>query len=458
MKTVVEKEYKRFWDEERETLDPSRRETMILERIQSQLQYAYHNLPFYRKLYDQHGVKPEDVRSMEDFTTKIPVITKKMLVEDQRNNPIFGSYAGDHREDEIARVQGSSGTSGTPTFYRVSKTDWDRAADMHAMALWTAGFRPNDVVQITFPFSLFFGGWGALQGLERLGATSFPLGAIESDRQLTLMNLIRPTAFVGTPSYALHLLSRAKEMGVELSENSVKRFLVGGEAGGGLREPKRILSEGWGASIYDAATTSEMYPFFTHVECEDHGGVHCYIDEVLTEIVSHDNANESVPLGSKGALVYTHLWRTSQPMIRFWSGDESYMTNERCSCGRTYPRLPEGVLGRIDDMLIIRGANIYPSAIENTIRSLEWAGTEYMIHVEKKGELDEMTIQLEYTPEYIQTSERPLEETLEMFRRHAEHRLKMNLGIRIGVEILKPASLPKTVFKARRVVDKRKNK
>ncbi|WP_078428070.1 phenylacetate--CoA ligase family protein [Alkalihalobacterium alkalinitrilicum] len=441
--------YKKFWDEERETRSKEERDQIILSRIQEQLEYVYNELPFYRKHYDAHGFKPSDVQTLDDFTTKVPIITKKMLVADQKENPIFGSYAGNFSEDEIARIHGSSGTSGTPTFYRVSKDDWNRAADVHAMAQWAAGIRPNDIMQIAFPFALFFGGWGVLQGAERIGATAFPTGPMETERQLELLFKIRPTVFSATPSYCLHLAKKGRELGYDMANCSVKRLLVGGEAGGSLPNTKRALEEGWGASVHDCASTSEMYPFQTNVECEAHQGVHVYTDEVYGEIVHRDNTNEKVPNGMRGAIVYTHLWRKSQPMIRFWSGDESYMDDKVCSCGRTYPRLPEGVLGRLDDMLIIRGANIYPSAVENVVRSFNWSGPEFQIIVEKNGELDEITITIECNKRMYEESK------LDVWKKEAEAKLKVTLGIRVKVEVVETGILDETIFKAKRVVDKR---
>lgn len=442
--------YPKYWDEQRETRGQEERNEVILQRIKEQLNYVYNELPFYRRLYDSHNFKPEDVQTLEDFTKKVPIVTKKMLVEDQKNNPIFGSYAGNFKQDEIARIQGSSGTSGTPTLYQVSKKDWDRAAEVHAMAQWAAGIRPNDIVQIAFPFALFFGGWGVLQGSERIGATVLPLGPMDSAKQLELIDRVKPTVFSATPSYCMHLINKAKEIGFDLANSSIKRLLVGGEAGGSLASTKRVLSEGWGASIHDCASTSEMYPFQTNVECEAGNGVHVYTDEVFAEIVQKDDPHQQVPTGERGAIVYTHLWRESQPMIRFYPGDESYMTNEPCSCGRTYPRLPEGVLGRLDDMLVIRGANIYPSAIEKIVRSLKWSGPEYQVIVEKRGALDEMTITIELQ-EGVQFENHQLEE----LREEAEYLLKKDLLVRVGVKIVSQGELSETIFKAKRIIDKR---
>jgi phenylacetate-CoA ligase len=361
--------YKRYWDEERETMDPRQRETLILERIRHQLAYVYDQLPFYRRHYDAHGFKPEHVETLEDFTTKVPIITKKkMLVADQQEHPVFGSYAGQFEQDDIHRIQGSSGTSGTPTFYCVSRKDWERSREVTALAMWALGARPDDIAQIGFPFSLFFGGWGPLQGLEAIGSTIFPLGNIDSKRHVELMHKVGSTIFSGTPSYCQHLLGVAEQMGFDLADAPVNRLIVGGEPGGSLPGTKEVLTTGWGASVHDSGSTSEMYPFNTNVESEAHEGVLLINDEVYSEIVDRDDPSVPVPHGTRGAIVYTHLWRESQPMIRFWCGDETYMVHDGpTSDGRTYPRLPEGILGRLDDMLIIRGAIIYPSAVETVL-------------------------------------------------------------------------------------------
>ena len=432
--------FPRFWDEERETLDPAKRDALILDRVQHQLRHAYAELPFYRRHYDAHGFHPDQVRSLEDFTTKVPVITKKMLVADQAAHPPFGSYARDLPPGGIARIHGSSGTSGVPTMYAVSKADWERAGEVHAMAQWCAGVRPDDIVQVGFPFGLFFGGWGVVQGAERIGATLFPLGITESQKHLELIARLGSTVFSATPSYCIHLLSVAEQMGIDLRESTIRHLLVGGEPGGSLPGTARIIADGWGATVADAGSTSEMYPFQTSVGCEEGTGTHLYTDEVFTEVVAPADLNAPVPVGERGAVVYTHLWRDSQPMIRFAPGDETYLATDPCPCGRTYPRMPEGVLGRLDDMLVIRGANVFPSAVETALRSVPGLGPEFRIRVRKEGALDEMTVEAEGDP---------------ALRTPAEEALKRVLGIRVPATILAPGTLPETTFKARRVVDER---
>ncbi|ANH37611.1 Phenylacetate-coenzyme A ligase [Nocardioides dokdonensis FR1436] len=445
-----ERGYPRFWDEARETMAPEQRDELVLGRIQQQLRRVYDELPFYRRHYDAHSFHPDDVKTLEDFTTKVPVITKKMLVADQQEHPPFGSYTLATDMADIARIHGSSGTSGVPTLYAVSNDDWARAADVHAMAQWCAGVRPDDLVQVGFPFGLFFGGWGVVQGVERIGAALFPLGVTESEKHLQCIGQLRPTVFSATPSYCMHLMSVAAERGIDLRESSVKLLLVGGEPGGSLPGTREILEEGWGATLVDAGSTSEMYPFQANVGCPAGTGTHIISDEVYPEIVDKDDLNVPVPDGRRGALVYTHLWRTSQPMIRFAPGDESYLTHEPCPCGRTYPRLPEGVLGRLDDMLVVRGANIFPSAIETGLRSVPGFGPEFTIHVSKRGALDEIVVRAEWDPAVVTD-----DAARERAQAAGEARLKSLTGIRIPVEMLDPGTLPSTVFKARRVVDER---
>lgn len=450
--------YKKYWNEERETMDQKKRNELILDRIKEQLQYAYNNLPFYRNLYDKHNFKPEDVDSLEDFTTRVPIIKKSMLVEDQDVNPPFGTYLGNHSWDDIVRIQGSSGTSGRSTFYAVCREDWDRGADSLAMSYWTTGVRPNDTVHVTFPFGLFFGGWGALQGLERLGVTVFPLGATDSKKQIELMMHIKPTVLTGTASYMLHLLDIGQKMGFDMSKSSIRKVISGGEPGASIQGTKRKLAEGWGVDcVHDVASTSEMYPFLTNVECEAMSGPHCITDEVYTEVVNRDDPNVPVPMGERGGIVYTHLWRKSQPMIRFFPGDETYMADDPCPCGRTYPRLPEGIIGRLDDMLIIRGANIYPSAVEKVLAGIKGVGTEFKIIVEKKGSLDEIRVEAELEAKMAEClDEIQIGDLKSKIAAEATEKMTRSLNIRVPVVLLNPGTLDPTIFKARRVHDLRK--
>jgi phenylacetate-CoA ligase len=447
--------YKRYWDEERETMPREKREEIILAKIKKQLHYVYNEIPFYKELYDSAGVKPDDIRTLEDFTTKIPIVKKNMLRESQEKYPPFGNYVGANLSP-IVRVHGSSGTTGKPTFYAISQKDWNHVADVHAMCFWAAGVRPSDRVHLATHFSLFIGSWGSLIGVERIGATAFPIGSGETERQLNLLWHLGNTVLVSTPSYGLHMLETARNQGRDTAASPLRMGIFIGEPGAGIPATKRAIGDGWGISVADCATTSEMTPWTTNCECEERTGMHVFNDAVYTEIVSKDNPNEPVPEMVGGGLVYTHLERESQPMIRFWSGDESRMTNEPCACGRTYPRLPDGVYGRLDDMLIIRGANVYPSAVQKELLEVPGTGVEFRILLQKKGHLDHATIEVEYDPIYYKdTAGAELSKQLQELEKAAETKLKNATGIRFDIRVLEPETLERAISKAKRVFDER---
>jgi phenylacetate-CoA ligase len=438
-----------FWDENRETMPTEQRMAVILERVQAQLKFAYDTLPFYRSLYDAHGFHPRDVRTLDDFPSRVPIITKQMLRDDQAKHPPFGSYSCTKPED-ISRIFGSSGTTGTPTIYAISREDWSYAAEAQAMALYAAGVRPEDTVHFMFPFGMFVGGWALLMACERIGATVFPVGAVESKRQLDLIDQLRPSVIAGTPSYLLHLGDVAAKAGVDLKRYGVRLFLVGGEPGGSLDGVLSAMRNAWGQGIVvsDTGNTSECFPTQMNTSCDRGQGMHIFEDEVYLEIVDPENPRSRRPDGEFGATVYTTLYRRSQPMIRFYAGDRARLTRETCSCGRTYPRLAEGLVGRYDDMLLIRGANIYPSAIDNVLRNVPGVGTEYRVIVEKKGALDELRIEAE-APAGADAA------ACEELRQRVLGATKRNFGIRVDVAVVPAETFERMLFKARRVVDRR---
>lgn len=438
-----------YFDRERECRDPAEREAASLAQLKVQLERSYQRIPFYRRHWDRAGFHPAQVRTWADFTARCPVIDKKMLVADQAEHPPFGSYLG-IEEADVARVQASSGTSGTPTLYGVGAEDWRRAGHVFAMTQWAMGIRPRDVVHFAFPFSLFFGGWGVLYGAEQIGATCFPIGASDTRRHVELLFALGSTVLEATPSYALHMAEVAGELGYDPVGSPLRRAVVGGEPGGAIEPTRRRILEAWGLeTVCDSGSTSEMFPFCTTSECEEMAGPHLYNDEVWTELVDPEDPHSAVPEGERGSTVYTHLWRTSQPMIRFASRDAAILTSEPCGCGRTYPRLPGGVLGRVDDMLIVRGVNVYPSAIERALRETDGAGLEFRILVERAGEMDEVTVQLEPAAEGL------AEDRLAELRERASGALRHRCHVRIGCEIVAPGTFERTTMKSRRVVDRR---
>jgi len=439
-----------FWDEAKETMPVKEREVIVLDRLRSQLAYAYEHLAFYRRLYDSKGFKPADVQSLDDFTRLVPIVTKDMLRQDQEANPPFGSYVGVASSD-IARIHGSSGTTGKPTLYAISKDDWAYSAEVMAQGFWTCGVRPTDTVQFATVFSLFLGGWGSLLAAERIGAAAFPLGAGETERQLELMHRIGTTVLITTPTYALHMLETGQASGYDTAASPLRLGIFVGEPGASIPGTRRTLEKGWGITVRDCATTSELMPWATNAECELGRGVHVLNDEVWTEIVSKDDPNEPIPLGDSGAVIYSHVRRTSQPMIRFWSGDESRMVDEDCGCGRTYPRLPDGVYGRLDDMLIIRGANVYPSQVQRSLLEVDGLGVEFKIVLERDGSMDVVTVRVEVAPGDANASDDARAALLDRTRR----KLKSDTNVNFEVELLPSGTLERAISKAQRVDDRR---
>ena len=438
-----------FWNKELETMDPEEREQkVILPKLQAQLKYAYEKSPLYRRKWDSASVKPEDIQSLEDFE-QIPFLIKEEIRQDQRETPPFGSNLCVSLND-IGRVHGTSGTTGKPTVFAISKGDMERIGEAHARIMWGFRVRQEDIVFIGSFFSLYWGSWGALIGTERLGATAFPFGAGvpgQTERALGWMKEVKPTVFYGTPSYSLFIAEKAKEKGIDPAKDFNFRILFfSGEPGAGIPSTKKRIEETYGGICVDTGSTAEMAPWMTNGECECRQGMHLWQDIVYAELVD-PVTKKRVPYGKEGVTIYTHLERTSQPMIRFWAGDISMWVNDPCPCGRTYPRLPKGICGRADDMFIVRGENIYPSTIEDVIRGIKGFGDEYQIIITRERTMDELIVQAEYAKDVNPAVIPQLKEKLE-----AELKTR---GLRTIVQMVPPNTLERTEFKAKRVIDKR---
>jgi phenylacetate-CoA ligase len=440
-----------YWNRAMETRPREEREAEVLERVKDQLRFVYSELPFYRRHYDEHAFHPSQVQKLEDFTRLVPVINKAMLRDDQAAHPPHGTYAG-LTAAEAVRIHGSSGTTGAPTLYAFSKEDWNHIAEVMAQGFYTCGVRPDDIVQLATVFSLFMGGWGALLATERIGAAAFPIGAGETERQLELMQRLSVTVLVTTPTYALHMLETARRLGYNTAGSSLRLGIFIGEPGAGIPGTRRALQEGWGIEVRDCATTSEMTPWATNAECEAGQGVHVLQDQVWTEIVDKSDPSRKKEDGASGVVVYTHLHRRSQPMIRFWSGDESHMVHDPCPCGRTYPRLPDGVYGRVDDMMLIRGANVYPSQVQRSLLEVPGIGVEFSLVLDRDGAMDVATVRAEYDADAPGAGDEAFRaELVERVRR----KLKNDTSINFVVELLEPETLPRALSKAQRVIDNR---
>ena len=438
-----------YWFPQLECADPSVRDRIILRKLQQQVQYACDHSPFYRKKWSDAGVSPSTLERLDDLV-KFPVVLKAELREVQAANPPFGNNLCIEAL-EVARIHGTSGTTGKPTVFAIGRADWQRIGEAHARVMWGAGIRPSDRVMIGSFFSLYVGSWGVLAGTERLGATAFPFGAGVSGQTVMAVHWARqlkPSAFYGTPSYALHLAETARREGIDPRELGFKILFFSGEPGAGIPSTKRLIEESFNGACVDMGSMAEMLPWMSNSECRFRTGMHLWQDVVYAQVCD-PKTFVPVDYGSEGTLVYTHLERTSQPMIRLVSGDLTSWVDEPCPCGRTYPRLPKGIYGRIDDMFIVRGENVYPAAIEDTLRAIEGFGGEFQVIVSRKETMDELLIKAEHDATCADAAaQKHLQELM-------RQRLRARLGVHPIIQLVPQGSIPRSEFKSRRVIDDR---
>lgn len=440
----------KYWFTRRETMPQADRDKAILERLQQVCRYAYQNSTFYRSHWKSADFHPDHLRSLEDFEDRVPVVTKADLRKAQQESPPFGDYLC-VPSDEIFHVHGTSGTTGRPTAFAIGRNDWRAIANAHARIMWAMGIRPGDTICIAAIFSLYMGSWGALAGAERIGAKAFPFGAGASGmsaRCVQWLNSLKPAGFYGTPTYALHLAEVAKAEGFDPRDFGLRIMFFSGEPGASVPGVRDRIEGLYGAKVFDCGSMAEMTPWMNVAGSSETDGMLCWQDIVYTEVCDPASMRR-VPYGSRGTPVYTHLERTSQPMIRLASGDLTQWVNEPNSCGRTYPSLPNGIFGRIDDMFTIRGENVYPSEIDAMLSGMPGYGGEHQIVISREATMDELLLRVEAC-DSIATSEAKAS-----LRSEIAHNMQRLLGLRTGIEIVPQGHLPRTDFKARRIVDDR---
>jgi phenylacetate-CoA ligase len=441
----------RYWFPVRETMDPGLREAAILERIQQLMRYAWERAPFYRRKWSEAGISPDSVRSLDQFE-RVPVVTKAELRAAQAEHEPFGDYLC-IGEEEVFHIHGTSGTTGRPTAFGIGREDWSAIANATARVMWGMGIRPSDTVFIGAFFSLYMGSWAVLAGAERMGCRVFPFGAGaagQTARAVQWLAQMKPTAFYGTPSYALHIAESARSAGVDPASFGLKRLFFSGEPGASVPGIRHKLEEEFAARVFDCGSMAEMSPWVNLAGTEGQTGMLAWQDIVYTEVVDPGSLAR-VPYGREGSPVYTHLERTSQPMIRLFSGDLTRWEAGPGACGRTYPILPRGIYGRIDDQFTVRGENIYPSAIDDVVMALPGYGGEHRIIVSRDRAMDELTVEVEYSSA-VQAKGSG---AIDALGRTASERLRAVLGVGARVVTVPPSTFERTDLKARRVVDRR---
>jgi phenylacetate-CoA ligase len=396
--------------------------------------------PFYHDRMKEHKVHPDDIRELSDVK-KLPFMFKRDL-RDNYPNKIFTST-----QEELVRYHVSSGTTGKPTVVGYTQNDLNAWTTSLARALTSLGLGRGDVIQVSYGYGLFTGGLGLHYGAERIGATVIPTSVGNTERQIELMQDLGATAIACTPSYLLHMGEVAEKMGVSIKKDTKLRTGVLGAEPWTDRMRTRI--EDWlGIKAYDIYGTSELSgPMFC--ECVEQKGFHIWSDIALAEIID-PQTGEPLEAGQKGELTITILQKEALPMIRYRIGDITTMEDDICACGRTHPRI-QRIQGRVDDMLIIRGINVFPSQVEYALMAIPEVGQHFQIVVERKGALDDMLIRVELKTESFSDK---ITDIMKI-RQKVEHRLRNSLNVNVNVELVEPGSLPRFEGKAKRVIDKR---
>jgi phenylacetate-CoA ligase len=429
-----------YWQPAVETLPTAQLGELQLERLRATLENAYENIPFYRKKLDELGVRPGDVTGRGDvaglpFTTKI----------DLRDHYPFGMFA--RPRDKIVRVHASSGTTGNPTTVGYTRGDLDVWADLIARTLAAGGVAPGDLLQNAFGYGLFTGGLGLHLGAERLGCTVVPISGGNTERQLKIMRDFGATALSCTPSYAMYLADAARDRGLRPADLPLRVGFHGAEPW--TNELRVQIEAGLGEHALDIYGLSEMGGPGVAYECLCKGGMHVNEDHYLAEIIDPETLRP-LPEGEVGELVFTTLSREAQPLIRYRTRDLCMLTSEPCACGRTSVRMSKPI-GRSDDMLIIRGVNVFPSQIEEVLMSIPAIEPHYQIVVDRKGYLDVIEV-------WVEVGEDLFAETmgdLERFQRSVQAQIYNVLNIQVAVKLKEPKAIQRSEGKAVRVVDRR---
>ena len=411
------------------------------ERLIKLVNHVYNNVAFYRKRMDDMGVKPSDIQSIDDIV-KLPFTYKT----DLRDNYPFGLFAVPMKD--IVRVHASSGTTGKPTTVGYTKNDIENWREVVARCLTMAGIGAEDIMQISYGYGLFTGGLGVHYGAETTGCSVVPISGGNTRRQLQLMSDFGSTVLACTPSYALHLADALAENGYSLANMKLKVGVFGAEP---WTENMRLeLEKKWGIHAHDIYGLSEVMGPGVANDCTFHTGLHIHEDHFYPEIV-HPDTKKPLADGEEGELVFTTLTKEGIPLLRYNTRDLSTLSRETCECGRTSVRMKK-ITGRSDDMLIIRGVNLFPSQIEHVLLELGETSAHYMLYVDRENNLDTLELKVELDETKLTDTIRDLQN----LSRKISHALNSAIGLSVKVTLVEPRTITRSEGKAVRVVDNRK--
>jgi phenylacetate-CoA ligase len=430
-----------IWNKDIECMGRDAMRALQSERLIKLVQQVYANVAFYRRRMDEMGVKPSDIQSIDDIV-KLPFTYKT----DLRDNYPFNLFAVPMKD--IVRVHASSGTTGKPTTVGYTKNDIENWREVLARCLTMAGISNEDVMQISYGYGLFTGGLGVHYGAENVGCAVIPISGGNTRRQLQLMSDFGSTVLACTPSYALHLADALTEYGYSLADMKLKIGVFGAEP---WTENMRLeLEKKWGIKAYDIYGLSEIMGPGVANDCEAHTGLHVHEDHFYPEIVHPDS---KLPLadGTEGELVFTTLTKEGIPLLRYNTRDLSTLTRDTCECGRTLVRMKK-ITGRSDDMLIIRGVNLFPSQIEHVLLEMGETSAHYMLYVDNVNNLDTLELQVEMDETKLTDTIRELQD----LSKKISHALNSAIGLSVKVTLVEPKTIARSEGKAVRVVDRRK--
>jgi len=425
-----------------ETLPREALEAIQLRRLQETLSRVYATVPFYRKQFDASGIRPSDIKSLDDLK-RVPFTTK----QDLRDNYPFGMFAVPL--ENVVRIHASSGTTGRPTVVGYTARDIETWSRLMARSLCAAGATPNDIIHNAYGYGLFTGGLGVHYGAERLGASVIPISGGNTKRQVIIMQDFGPTVITCTPSYALHLVEVAEEMGVKFKNLKFKAGILGAEPWS--ENMRAEIEQKLNIKAMDIYGLSEVIGPGVSIECvEAQNGLHVFEDHFIPEIINPDTG-EVLPLGETGELVFTSITKEAFPVIRYRTRDITSLNPEPCICGRTHVRMNR-VSGRSDDMLIIRGVNVFPSQIESVLMDMKDIEPHYQLVVDRVNNLDMLTVMVEVGKDVFSDEIK----VLQKLENEITKNIKETIGVSTKVKLVEPKTIARSQGKAQRVVDNRK--
>ena len=440
----MKSEKSEFYAPEIETMPREELEKLQLKRLKWQVKRCYEGSEFYRERFDKIGLQPGDIKSLDDVL-KIPPVHKGELREEQINHPPFGRYAVAPQRD-WKELHPSTGTTGVPVNTVWSQRDAETITQWTARTMWNFGVRPSDIVQNGFAYGLWVAGMAVHYAAGVIGCFILPIGAAMTERQIDYFINPGATVLIATPSFALYIAERMSQRGISPDDIRLRIGAFGGEGGTEAPSVRKRMESRLGIDAYDYYGLAEVGPTCAS-ECEAKAGLHWVEDYLLVEIINPETMKKCEP-GEVGMLVLTHLTKEATPMLRYWTDDYAKLTIEKCACGRTHARSEGGILGRADDMIIYKGENFYPVQVEKVVRSFKELGDEFRIRLttDERTGIDVVTVVAEYLTGAANTEE---------FKSRVKRALRQELMVTPEIELVKPGTLERTTFKAKRIEDRR---